>query len=90
MVIGQHGSWNRSARLFAAWLGLIPKDHSTAGRFWLGVITRAGDEAFSVLLVGATTDIQQVRRGWWSCSNASRRSWGLWPWPIRSPGLPRS
>lgn len=32
----------RSARHFAAWLGLTPKDHSTAGRVRLGVITRAG------------------------------------------------
>ncbi len=54
----------RSARHFAAWLGLTPKDHSTAGKVRLGVITRAGDEALrSVLVVGATTVIQQVRRG---------------------------
>jgi transposase len=32
----------RSARHFAAWLGLTPKDHSTAGKVRLGVITRAG------------------------------------------------
>jgi transposase len=35
----------RSGRDFAAWLGLTPKDHSTAGKLRLGVITRAGDEA---------------------------------------------
>ncbi len=59
----------RSARHFAAWLGLTPKDHSTAGRVRLGVITRAGDEALrSVLVVGATTVIQQVRRGRGSAS----------------------
>jgi transposase len=59
----------RSARHFAAWLGLTPKDHSTAGKVRLGVITRAGDEALrSVLVVGATTVIQQARRGRGSAS----------------------
>jgi transposase len=54
----------RSGRQFAAWIGLTPKDHSTAGKVRLGVITRAGDEALrSVLVVGATAVIQHVRRG---------------------------
>ena len=53
-----------SGRHFAAWIGLTPKDHSTAGKTRLGVITRAGDEALrSVLVVGATAVIQQARRG---------------------------
>ena len=53
-----------SGRDFAAWIGLTPKDHSTAGKTRLGVITRAGDEALrSVLVVGATALIQQVRKG---------------------------
>jgi transposase len=54
----------RSGRDFAAWLGLTPKDHSTAGKQRLGVITRAGDEALRrTLVVGATAVIQQMRRG---------------------------
>jgi transposase len=54
----------RCGRDFAAWLGLTPKDHSTAGKTRLGVITRAGDEALRrVLVVGATAVIQQARRG---------------------------
>ena len=54
----------RSGRHFAAWLGLTPKDHSTAGRTRLGKITRAGDEDLRRLLViGATAVIQQARRG---------------------------
>src|SRR2546428_9478733 len=53
----------RSGRQFAAWVGLTPKDHSTAGKVRLGVITRAGDEGLrSVLVVGATAVIQHVRR----------------------------
>jgi transposase len=52
-----------SGRQFAAWIGLTPKDHSTAGKARLGVITRAGDEALrSVLVVGATAVIQQAQR----------------------------
>jgi transposase len=52
-----------SGRQFAAWIGLTPKDHSTAGKVRLGVITRAGDEALrSVLVVGATAVIQQAQR----------------------------
>jgi len=48
----------QSGRQFAAWIGLTPKDHSTAGKATLGVITRAGDEALrSVLVVGATAVI---------------------------------
>jgi transposase len=54
----------RSGRHFAAWIGLTPKDHSTAGRQRLGVITRAGDEMLRHLLVsGATTVIQHARPG---------------------------
>jgi len=54
----------RSGRQFAAWIGLTPKDHSTAGKVKLGGITRAGDETLrSVLVAGATAVIQHVRRG---------------------------
>ena len=54
----------RSARDFSAWIGLTPRDHSTAGRQRLGVITRAGDEASrSTLVIGATSVIQQVVKG---------------------------
>jgi transposase len=63
----------RSSRHFAAWIGLTPKDHSTAGKLRLGVITRAGDEALrSVLVVGATAVIQHARRG----------TGRPWPWLV--------
>jgi transposase len=68
-VTDAHGF--KSGRDFAAWLGLTPKNHSTAGKNRLGVITRAGDEMLrSVLVAGATALIQHMRRG-------SKR---LWPW----------
>lgn len=53
----------KSGRHFAAWIGLTPKDHSTAGKQRLGVITRAGDEALrSTLVAGAMAVIQQALR----------------------------
>jgi transposase len=53
----------RSGRDFAAWLGLTPKNHSTAGKNRLGTITKAGDEALRrALVVGAMAVIQQVKR----------------------------
>lgn len=53
----------RSGRDFAAWIGLTPKNHSTAGKNRLGAITRAGDEALRrTLVVGAMAVIQQVQR----------------------------
>jgi hypothetical protein len=54
----------QSGRQFAASIGLTPKDHSTAGKVRLGVITRAGDEGLrSVLVVGATSVIGQIGLG---------------------------
>ena len=51
-----------SARHFAAWIGLTPKDHSTAGKTRLGGITHAGDETLrSMLVVGASSVVQQIR-----------------------------
>ena len=53
----------RSGRHFAAWLGITPREHSTAGRQRRGKISREGDEGLRRLLVlGATAVIQQVER----------------------------
>ena len=61
----------KSGRDFAAWLGLTPKNHATAGRNRLGVITRAGDAMLRrVLVAGASTLIQWMRR-------TGKRAW---PW----------
>ena len=54
----------KSGRDYAAWLGLTPRDHSTAGKARPGRITRAGDPMLrSLLVVGATAVIWQTRRG---------------------------
>ena len=53
-----------SGRHFAAWLGLVPKEHSTGGKHRLGRISRAGDERLrSLLVMGATTVIRHARPG---------------------------
>ena len=53
----------RSGRQSAAWIGLTPKDHSTAGKVRLGGITRAGDEGLrGVLVSGAIAVIQHAQR----------------------------
>jgi transposase len=53
----------RSGRHFAAWLGITPREPSTAGRQRLGKISREGDEGLRQLLgLGATAVIQQVER----------------------------
>ena len=53
----------KSGRHYAAWIGLTPKDHSTAGKQRLGAITKAGDEALrAVLVAGAMSVIQQATR----------------------------
>jgi transposase len=45
----------RSSRHFAVWIGITPRENSTAGRQPRGKISRAGDESLRQLLVlGAT------------------------------------
>jgi transposase len=62
-----------SGRQFAAWIGLTPKDHSTAGKVRQGVITRAGDESLrSVLVAGAMAVVRHVAGG------TSRNAFASW------------
>jgi transposase len=52
----------RSGRRCSAWIGLTPKDHSTAGKQKLGGITRAGDERLRAVLVsGAMACIRHAK-----------------------------
>ena len=52
----------RSGRRFASWLGITPREDSTAGRQKLGRISRAGDEDLRRLLViGATAVIRAAQ-----------------------------
>ena len=50
-----------SARAFAAWLGLVPRQHSTGGKTRLGRITKAGNrEIRRSLVLGATSMIYRA------------------------------
>jgi transposase len=54
----------RSGRHFAAWIGITPRENSTAGKHRPGKISREGDEDLRRLLVlGATAVIQQAKTG---------------------------
>ena len=54
----------RSGRHFAAWIGITPRENSTAGKHRPGKISREGDEDLRRLLVlGATAVIQRAKRG---------------------------
>ncbi|CAA9339244.1 MAG: Mobile element protein [uncultured Microvirga sp.] len=51
-----------SARHFAAWLGLVPKQHSTGGKERLGGISKRGDGYIRKLLIhGARAAVHRVR-----------------------------
>jgi transposase len=53
-----------SARHFAAWLGLTPKERSTGSRQSLGGISRAGNERLrQLLVVGAMAVIRHAKPG---------------------------
>ena len=53
-----------SARHFAAWLGLTPRERSTGGKQRLGRITKAGNERLrQLLVVGATSVVRVARAG---------------------------
>jgi error-prone DNA polymerase len=59
-----------SARHFAAWLGLVPRQHSTGGKARLGKITKAGNRQIRTLLVlGATSMVHRAER-WNSAAGA--------------------
>jgi transposase len=53
----------RSGRHLAAWLGLVPRQHSTGGKARLGRITKMGDQYLrKLLVVGMTAVIRSARR----------------------------
>jgi error-prone DNA polymerase len=59
-----------SARHFAAWLGLVPRQHSTGGKTRLGRITKAGNREIRKLLVlGATSMV--YRAGAWNSAGGA-------------------
>jgi transposase len=61
----------KSARHFAAWLGLVPRQHSTGGKTRLGRITKAGNREIRKLLVLGATSIVHRAPKW----NSAAGSW---------------
>ena len=69
-TVGDIGMF-KSARHFAAWLGLVPRQYSTGGRNRLGRITKTGNREIRRLLVlGATSMVYRAPQ-WKSAA-------GLW------------
>jgi transposase len=60
----------KSARHVAAWLGLVPRQHSTGGKARLGRITKAGNEQIRTLLVLGATSMARRAEQWNSAAGA--------------------
>jgi error-prone DNA polymerase len=54
----------RTARHFAAWLGLVPRQNSTGGKTRLGRITKTGNREIRTLLVLGATSMVYRAEGW--------------------------
>ena len=53
----------RSGRPFAAWLGLLPKQHSSGGKERMGGISKMGDRYLrNLLVIGGTAVVRYTRR----------------------------
>jgi transposase len=69
----------KSARYFSAWLGLVPRQHSTGGKTRLGRITKTGNREIRRLLVlGATSMVYRAEQwnsaaGVWTRAILERR-----------------
>ncbi len=60
-TVGDNIGAFESARQFAAWLGLVPRQHSTGGKTRLGRITKAGNaEIRRLLVLGATSMVRRA------------------------------
>jgi transposase len=60
----------KTARQFAAWLGLVPRQSSTGGKTRLGRITKAGNREIRTLLVLGATSMVYRADGWNSAVGA--------------------
>jgi transposase len=72
-LVAEIGDWSTfsSGRSLAAWIGLVPKQHSTGGKEKLGSITKQGNRYLRwLLVVGAMAVIRYARK-----YGATRRPW---------------
>jgi transposase len=69
----------RYRRNFAAWLGLVPRQHSSGGRQWLGRVSEAGQSDIRrLLIIGAMSRLNWLGRksipyGSWLAQLATRK-----------------
>jgi transposase len=56
----------KSGRHFAAWLGLVPSQHSTGGKEKLGGISKRGDGYLRTLLIHGSRSVMRWRSRSWS------------------------
>ena len=70
-AVGQGEAYDRG-RDFAAWLGLVPRQHSTGGRTVLGRITKRGSRYLRMLFVQAAQVILMRLKNW------PKFSFGAW------------
>lgn len=64
-LVAEIGDWNAfsSGRSLAAWIGLVPKQHTTGGKDRLGSITKQGNRYLRwLLVVGAMAVIRYARK----------------------------
>jgi len=71
-TVGDIGAFE-SARHFAAWLGLVPRQRSTGGRTRLGRITKTGNREIRRLLVLGATSMVYRAEHWSSAAGAWTR-----------------
>ena len=59
-LVAEIGDWKTfsSGRNLAAWIGLVPKQHTTGGKDKLGSITKQGNQLRWLLVVGAMAVIR--------------------------------
>src|SRR5262249_1600514 len=72
-LVAEVGDWRefRSGRNLAAWIGLVPKQHTTGGKERLGSITKQGNRYLRWLLVtGAMAVIRYAKK-----HSTERRPW---------------
>ncbi len=72
-LVAEIGDWKSfsSGRSLAAWIGLVPKQHSTGGKDRLGSITKQGNRYLRwLLVVGAMAVIRYARK-----HGTERRPW---------------
>src|ERR1700691_3155312 len=64
-LVAEVGDWHAfsSGRNLAAWIGLVPKQHSTGGKDRLGSITKQGNRNMRwLLIIGATAVIRYAQK----------------------------